>query len=202
MELWKTFCIRFLWNQPWFNISISKNNNNTTSHSSYDDCWLFLVVLVSSFQSRGPSSMIITMDILENMLAEASSTLDSLAVAVQLSPDPSGAGSTSASGVPPCRSNISTPSPPPCDDYDDPKPSMTSRSVSITSQSDVLSSVVTRLEDQIKSSASPFSIGSSSSLVQIPENRLLQSSELSRGNLLQASIQAWHGMVIEPNPAQ
>ena len=136
--------------------------------------------------------MIITMDILENMLAEASSTLDSLAVAVQLSPDPSGAGSTSASGVPPCRSNISTPSPPPCDDYDDPKPSMTSRSVSITSESDVLSSVVTRLEDQIKSCASTFSIGSStsSSLVQIPENRLLQSSELSRGNLLQASIQA------------
>ena len=128
--------------------------------------------------------MIITMDMLENMLAEASSTLDTLAVAVQLSPDPSGAGSTSASGVQPCRSNISTPSPPPCDDYDDPKPMMTSRSVSMTSQSDVLSSVVSRLEDQIKSSDSALSIGSSSSLVQIPENRLLQSSELSKGKFV------------------
>jgi hypothetical protein len=113
------------------------------------------------------------MDMLENMLAEASSSLDNLAVAVQLSPDPSG----STSALQQCRSNISTPSPPPCDDYDDPKPSR-------TSQSDVLSSVVTRLEDQIKTSVSPFSMESSSSLLQIPENTLLQTSELTTGKFM------------------
>jgi len=65
--------------------------------------------------------MILTMDMLENMLAEASSTLDAI---VHLSPETAGAVTPSASAATtaspaPCRSNISTPSPPSCDEYDE-----------------------------------------------------------------------------------
>ena len=133
------------------------------------------------------------MDMLENMLAEASSSLDTLAAVVHLSPETAGAVTTSAAAsttVTPCRSNISTPSPPPCDDYDDPKPSR-SRSVaaetSLGASSDVLSSdsCIGGVEDQsIKTSDSPlFSLDSSSLHLQDSSRSLPNAaSELSRGN--------------------
>jgi hypothetical protein len=106
--------------------------------------------------------MIITMDMLENMLAEAGSTLDTL---VHLSPEAPGAGAASAP-VPatptPCRSNISTPSPPPCDDYDVPA----KRSSAVGDESlpdDVLGSLPAAEADAaVKTSSSPlFSMASS-----------------------------------------
>ena len=134
------------------------------------------------------------MDMLENMLAEASSSLDTLATVVHLSPETAGAVTTSAAAsttVTPCRSNISTPSPPPCDDYDDPKLSR-SRSVtaetSLGASSDVLSSIscMGGVDDQsiIKTSVSPlFSLESSSLQLQDSSGSLqISASELNRGN--------------------
>ena len=117
---------------------------------------------------------------LENMLAEASSTLDNLAAVVHLSPETAGAVTTSATAsttVTPCRSNISTPSPPPCDDYDDPpKASRVATSLS----SDVLSSV--GVDESVKTSASPlFSMESSNSSLHLQDSELLQTTELSHG---------------------
>ena len=134
------------------------------------------------------------MDMLENMLAEASSSLDTLATVVHLSPETAGAVTNSAAAsttVTPCRSNISTPSPPPCDDYDDPKLSR-SRSVtaetSLGASSDVLSSIscMGGVDDQsiIKTSVSPlFSLESSSLQLQDSSGSLqISASELNRGN--------------------
>lgn len=119
--------------------------------------------------------MILTMDMLENMLAEASSTLDTLAAVVHLSPETAGAVSMSATAsttVTPCRSNISTPSPPPCDDYDDP-PKATRVVASLSSVG---------VDESVKTLTSPlFSMESSNSSLQFQDSELLQTSELSHG---------------------
>ena len=155
----------------------------------HHDQWKFFL-LWPDVCCQCQSSMII-MDMLENMLAEASSSLDTLATVVHLSPETAGAVTNSAAAsttVTPCRSNISTPSPPPCDDYDDPKLSR-SRSVtaetSLGASSDVLSSI-SCMDDQsiIKTSVSPlFSLESSSLQLQDSSGSLqISASELNRGN--------------------
>ena len=141
------------------------------------------------------SSMIITMDMLENMLAEASSTLDALA---HLSPETAGGLASSSASAPPsspapCRSNISTPSPQHCDDFDQPTglktPKMASTSSSLQikttlSSSDVLSTA--SVDDiavdvgRVKALTSPlFSMEESASMQQPSE--ILTEPTLSPG---------------------
>lgn len=142
--------------------------------------------------------MIITMDMLENMLAEASSNLDTL---VHLSPDRADAATTAMSKNLPstaspaqCRSNISTPSPPPCDDFDDPRLSAATTVTKAASQlekslrtSNVSASVDVDVDvdvdDDVKVSTSPlFSLESNP--LQLPESEMLGTAELSQGNAI------------------
>ena len=150
--------------------------------------------------------MIITMDMLENMLAEASSNLDTL---VHLSPDRADTAAnmmsknvTSSASPAQCRSNISTPSPPPCDDFDDPRLSAATTVTKAASQletslrtSDVLSSAasievdvdVDVDDDVVKVSTSPlFSLESNP--LQLPESEMLGSADLSQGNPLDVRV--------------